>query len=75
MEVNASGSLLEPGALKELFDSGTVNNPAHLEYHRFAVSPDGQRFLIPRPASNVTAEDGGSSPIAVVINWTVALKK
>jgi hypothetical protein len=49
-EINAKGSGLEPVAPKGLFDSGYVNygHPGG-NYHTFAVSPDGQRFLIPTP--------------------------
>jgi Tol biopolymer transport system component len=49
-EINVKGSGLEPAAPKALFDSGYVNT-AHPggNYHTFAVSPDGQKFLIPRP--------------------------
>jgi len=38
--------------------------------NRYAVSPDGQRFLI-----NVPVEAQTSAPITVVLNWTADLKK
>jgi hypothetical protein len=41
-------------------------------YHLYAVSADGQRFLIPRPASG--SADETASPIVVILNWTAALK-
>ena len=47
---------------------------AFFYYHTYAVSPDGQRFLIPRPVSNLQG-DAASSPITVVLNWTAALKR
>ena len=37
---------------------------------QFAVSPDGQRFLIQLPAP-----EGGATPVTVVMNWTTALRK
>ena len=58
---------------KELFDSPSANagpHPGGGGYHVYAVSPDGQRFLIPRPASDNTVY-----PIAVATNWTASLKK
>ena len=58
VEINPSGSTLERGTPKELFDSGYVNF-AHLgggSYHPFAVSADGQRFLFQRPTLSVTAD-------------------
>ena len=42
-------------------------------YLAYAVSADGQRFLIPRPPS--TGADEAPSPITVVLNWTAALRK
>jgi hypothetical protein len=41
-------------------------------YHTYAVSPDGQRFLIPRPVAGSGVV--GPSPITVVLNWTEPLK-
>ncbi|PYQ10648.1 MAG: hypothetical protein DMH00_10485 [Acidobacteria bacterium] len=38
--------------------------------NHFVVSPDGQRFLV-----NTIAEGASSSPITVVLNWTVGSKK
>jgi serine/threonine protein kinase len=49
-----------------LFDSGSANLN-DVPAHAYAVSSDGQRFLIPRPASSVVSQP--SSPIAVVLNW------
>lgn len=39
-------------------------------YGSYAVSRDGQRFLM-----NVPPEAGDLTPITVVINWTAVLKK
>ena len=75
VEVKASGATLEAGVPKALFDAGYVNatHPGG-NYHPYAVSPDGQRFLIPRPAS-AGAEEAAPSPITVVLNWTTALSR
>jgi hypothetical protein len=40
--------------------------------HGFAVSADGQRFLIPCP---LNATETIEAPIAVVLNWAADLKK
>ena len=75
VDVKSSGSKFEAGAPKELFDSPYINLP-HLRggiYHTFAVSADGQRFLIPHPPSSDAAVQ--SMPIAVVMNWAAGLKK
>ena len=49
-EIRVNGSTVQPGEPRALFDSAylNVNHPGG-NYHTFAVSPDGQRFLIPRP--------------------------
>ena len=79
VDVRWSGSTLEAGAPKELFDSPYINL-AHTgivqgagPYHAYAVSADGQRFLIPHPPSSDTASQ--TNPIAVVMNWAGGLKK
>jgi Tol biopolymer transport system component len=68
VKVNPVGGTFEYGDPVELFDSGYVNigHPSH--YHTYAVSADGQRFLIPRP--EVTGGvDAAAAPITVVVNW------
>jgi Tol biopolymer transport system component len=70
--VRGEGSTFVSGTPKELFDTG-IRTPPHSAiiptYHTYAVSPDGNRFLIPRPSSSLggTAAD---PPITVVLNWT-----
>jgi Tol biopolymer transport system component len=74
--VNTMGSTLEAGAPSALFDSGYVEftHPgAFYNYHVYAVSRDGKRFLIPRPTNPIQG-DGGTA-ITVVLNWTAILKK
>ena len=64
------GSTFEAGTTKALFDSGYVYlQSAHLAFNGYAVSRDGQRFLIPRTPS-IVAEGRDSSPIVVVLNWS-----
>ena len=59
----------ETGAPQELFSVqralGTDNG------NRYAVSGDGQRFLMNNPQEDVTPEQ----QIVTLINWTAGLKK
>lgn len=74
VEVKTSGPKLDFGTPKELFDSQFQNfsHPGHTgNWHTYAVSPDGQRFLIPRPVSQQVP---GAS-VTVVLNWTALLKR
>ncbi len=79
VDVRSSGSTFEAGTPKELFDSPYVNlmhtgtAPGAGGYHTYAVSADGQRFLIPHPPSSDAANV--TMPIAVVVNWAAGLKK
>jgi Tol biopolymer transport system component len=74
VKVNPAGATFEYGDPVELFDSGYVNVGHPSNYHTYAVSADGQRFLIPRPENTGGAETA-SAPITVVMNWTAGLKK
>jgi dipeptidyl aminopeptidase/acylaminoacyl peptidase len=51
VEINATGSTLQPSKPRALFDSRYVNLNHPSNYHTYAVASDGQRFLIPRIAS------------------------
>jgi hypothetical protein len=76
VKVNPTGPTFEYGDPTELFDSGYVNfgHPGGGTYHTYAVSPDGQRFLIPRPET-IGGGENASPPITVIVNWTAGLKK
>ena len=74
VEVKTSGTAFEYGSARELFDSQYENfsHPGHTgNWHTYAVSNDGQRFLIPRPVAPQTSVNA----ITVVLNWTALLKK
>ena len=77
VDIRETGATLEIGAPKDLFDSPYVNLTHNTGgasfYHTFAVSPDGQRFLIPHPPSSDAANL--TLPIAVVENWAAGLAK
>ena len=75
VDVSSSGSSFEAGMPRVLFDTSTITAP-HLgsgNYHTFAVSADGQRFLIPYPPLNENASL--MQPIVVVENWAAGLGK
>jgi len=72
--VSPAGPTFEYGDPTELFESGYVNFGHGLNYHTYAVSADGQRFLIPRPETAVEA-DLAPAPITVVVNWTRGLTR
>ena len=77
VEVKASGSTFEMRRITELTDSGVGNftggGGGMHPYTMYAVSSDGQRFLVARPVPR--DGDGGPAPIAVVVNWAEGLKK
>jgi Tol biopolymer transport system component len=52
------------GTPVELFATQLVEVVPSAQRHQYAVSPDGQRFLM-----NVPVESAGVSPITVVLNW------
>jgi len=62
VEVKANPSGLEFSAPTPLFETHTTN--------RYAVTGDGQRFLISTPV-----EESASAPITVILNWTAEAKR
>ncbi len=75
VDVKVSGATLEAGVPKALFDTGYVDagHPSG-NYHAYAVSPDGRRFVI-RGRASAVAEVAPPSSITVVLNWTAGLRK
>jgi hypothetical protein len=63
--VNGRGPTFEIGAVKPLFQMRPAGTG-----HAYAVTADGQRFLI-----NTAPEGTTSVPITVVFNWTASLPK
>jgi len=60
-----AGATLSPGIPESLFQTGITVNPV---LDQFAVTGDGQRFLLAVPLEF-------APPITVVLNWTALLKK
>jgi Tol biopolymer transport system component len=78
VKINASGSVLNYEPPVELFDTGYINfSHSGGTYLPYVVSPDGQKFLIPRPerpdASG--AGDAATTPITVIVNWAATVKR
>jgi hypothetical protein len=73
--VKPTGESLEFTAPQGLFDSGYVNIVHPTNFLTYDVSPDGQRFLIPRSEGTLSPEVSNSSPMTVILNWTAALNK
>ncbi len=65
--VNSGPETFDVVSLAELFNPGYLNVLHPPPYHPFAISPDGQRFLIPLPPPDPMNTQ--SVPIAVVMNW------
>jgi len=76
MRVNNTGSTPVFSPASPLFDSGYINI-AHGVHHKYAVSPDGQHFIIPRPESSFSGESSVTlpPPITVVLNWASSLDR
>lgn len=69
--VTATADSVEAGEARPLFDTEYINFGHAGNYHTFAVSPDGQRFLIPRPepATLVVMNREGVSRTLDTDNW------
>jgi hypothetical protein len=77
VKVNSSDSSFKFELAVELFDAGYVNfSHSGGSFLPYAVSPDGQKFLIPRPERsdfNGTGE-AATTPITVILNWSMTTK-
>ena len=71
VDVKTGASTFEAGSPTELFNPHYVNLQHPPGFHPFAVSADGQRFLI--PLSPTSQDEATTAPIAVVLNWQAAL--
>jgi dipeptidyl aminopeptidase/acylaminoacyl peptidase len=79
--VNGSGSSFEHAAPRAFVNHRVLNYPhAGVEYHSYAISPDGQRllyyqFVVPAAPSAATAGLDQPSGLMIAMNWDSALKK
>jgi eukaryotic-like serine/threonine-protein kinase len=70
VDVRADLSAFEAGVPRALFDAHVSNIEGSNPWSQYAVSADGQRFLV-----NRLVTEGPSSPITVMINWPAVGKK
>jgi hypothetical protein len=74
VSVAAEDDGVKLGTPTKLFDVQWAQPPhqgANLSYLTYAVSADGQRFLLPRPLPN---QDVRTQALKVVVNWPEELK-
>jgi Tol biopolymer transport system component len=69
--VNANGSTFQWETPHELFDP-RFSSPLHYSFMDYAVTPDGQRFLLPVPESQSAPAE---TQIVVVQHWFEELKR
>lgn len=77
VSVREEDGQFKSGTPQDLFSVEMVTPPHSTTintYHTYDVSPDGQRFLIPRPASTLR-DDATPTPITVVLNWHALLER
>jgi Tol biopolymer transport system component len=77
VELTVDGGGVSAGKPRKLFLSSLLgsNHPGPPGYWRYAVSRDGQRFLIPVNPRSTEFNNAISPPMAVVQNWAAGLKK
>ena len=68
VDVKPTSSTFGTDVPRALFDTGI--RTSFLWHNQYVVTRDGQRFLV-----NLSAEDQGSAPITVVLNWDPTQKK
>lgn len=72
-EISVAGASVDPGAPRPLFQSGYQNSVHAVgQYDAYAVSADGQRFLIPRPERVNTGARGGTVNAAAALLAAIA---
>jgi hypothetical protein len=65
-DISATDSSVAPGPPRTLFQLANPSIVApHGVYNRFAVSPDGKRFLVSQPGAGATTAAGGISDVIV----------
>ncbi len=67
VDVQGAGAKFERGIPKPLF---TTDVDFYASVNRFAVTADGQRFLI-----NCSVDGKNEKPVAVIVNWTSEIRK
>jgi len=71
--VQSSGGALQFGTPQRLFDTRLENYGHAAPFLYYSVSPDGQRFLMPRSVSSQNTSPN-ALPLTVVLNWNSGRK-
>jgi len=74
VQVESKGGTLQFAPPQRLFTFGFEPYAHPTPFMPYAVSPDGQRFLIPQPFSQ-SSTNPAELPLTVVLNWDVAFPK
>ncbi|HET9384097.1 MAG TPA: protein kinase [Gemmatimonadales bacterium] len=79
--VSAAGGVFEPGEPRQILGFPALNL-AHTggDYHNYAVSPDGERFLVPQYVQSAGGAGGqlGAdllSGLTVAVNWASSIER
>ncbi len=74
VDIHVMGLSVEPGVPHPLFPlRGNPNVPHSTQYHRYDVTANGQRFLIPQPAGTATGGGSGlSGTLATFVDQQVS---
>ena len=66
VKLSPDGQSLEAGTAAALFPVRIAGGPllGSAAKQQYAVSSDGQRFLV-----NLAADEGSASPITLILNW------
>jgi serine/threonine-protein kinase len=76
VEIDGSGAVPKAGTPHRLFDVSYAGGRQFFDGYvfNFDVSGDGQRFLV-TATQRLSATDGVTNPIAVVLNWSASVRK
>jgi hypothetical protein len=77
VELMPAGTALTPTAPRQLFATTMLmyTHPGPMGWWRYAVSSDGQRFIMPVNPRSTSFNASSSSPMVVVSNWAETVKK
>jgi len=64
-DITVNGSAIQAGTPHALFDPNYADSNHPSDYHRYAVSRDGQRFLIPRRSSTIAPDDPAARTLTI----------
>jgi Tol biopolymer transport system component len=64
IQLSSDGKTIDPGAPVSLFSTRIGGALQSINKQQYAVSNDGQRFLM-----NTVAEESNTSPIKIILNW------